>query len=279
MSFPPKKILFPVDFSERCAGASRFVEAMAGRFDAELLVLHAAELVPYYGLPENMHYLEKQLAEFGQDQFKNLRVRRILEKGDDAAQRILELSRAENVDLIMMPSHGYGPYRRFILGSVTAKVLHDADCAVWTGVHLAEGPPLEGLEIRSIVCALDLNPQSGRVLGWARQIAAEYQAALSVVHATPAYETRPARYFDADLRAELAAEAEGVVRKLLETEGVKAEVDILGGEVAPVVSCAAQRLHADLVVIGRSVESGLVGRLRANAYAIIRQSPCPVISV
>jgi nucleotide-binding universal stress UspA family protein len=279
MSFPPKKILFPVDFSERSVGASRFVEALAGRFDAELVLLHVAELVPYYGLPESMHYLEKQLAEFRQDQLRNFRVRRILEKGDDAAERILELSRSENVDLIMMPSHGYGPYRRFILGSVTAKVLHDADCAVWTGVHLAEAPPLEDLGIRRMVCALDLNPQSGRVLGWAKQIAAEYQSAIHVVHATPAYETRPARYFDADLRAELAAEAEGMVRKLMETEGVEAEVDVQGGEVAHVVSCAAQRLHADLVVIGRGVESGLVGRLRANAYSIIRQSPCPVISV
>jgi nucleotide-binding universal stress UspA family protein len=268
-----------VDFSDRCMGASRFVEALAGRFDAELVLLHVAELVPYFGLPESTHYLEKRLAEFRQDQLRNFRVRRILEKGDDAAERILELSRTESVDLIMMPSHGYGPYRRFILGSVTAKVLHDADCAVWTGVHLAEVPPFDNLGIRSIVCAIDLNPQSGRVLGWARQIAAEYQAALSVVHATPAYETRPARYFDADLRAELAAEAEGVARKLLEAEGVKAEVDVQGGEVAHVVSCAAQRLHADLVVIGRSVESGLVGRLRANAYSIIRQSPCPVISV
>ena len=279
MSFPPKKILFPVDFSERSMGASRFVEVLGGRFDAELILLHVAELVPYYGLPESMHYLEKQLAEFRQDEFKNLRVRRILEKGEDAAQRIVELSRAENVDLIMMPSHGYGPYRRFILGSVTAKVLHDADCAVWTGVHLAEAQPLEDRGIHRIVCALDLNPDSARVLGWARQIASEYQAVLHVVHATPAYETRPARYFDADLRAELAAEAEGTVRRLLETEGVEAEVDVQGGEVAHVVSCAAQRLHADLVVIGRSVESGLVGRLRANAYSIIRQSPCPVISV
>lgn len=279
MSFPPKKILFPVDFSERSVGASRFVEALAGRFDAELVLLHVAELVPYYGLPESMHYLEKQLAEFRQDQLRNFRVRRILEKGDDAAERILELSRSESVDLIMMPSHGYGPYRRFILGSVTAKVLHDADCAVWTGVHLAEAPPLEDLGIRRIVCALDLNPQSGRVLGWAKQIAADYQAALHVVHATPAYETRPARYFDADLRTELAAEAEGMVRRLLEADGVEAEVDVQGGEVAHVVRCAAQRLHADLVVIGRAVESGLVGRLRANAYSIIRQSPCPVISV
>ncbi|HVP46287.1 MAG TPA: universal stress protein [Bryobacteraceae bacterium] len=279
MPFPPKKILFPVDFSERALGASRFVEGITGRFDAELILLHVAEPVPYYGLPESVEHLEKRLAAFRRDEFRYYRVRRVLDKGDDAAERILELSRAENVDLIMMPTHGFGPYRRFILGSVTAKVLHDADCAVWTGVHLEETAPVEELHIRNVVCAIDLNAVSERVVEWAKQITNEYHATLQVVHATPAYETRPARYFDADLRAELAAEAEAEVRKLTEAQHVEAEIDVQGGEVANVVSGTAQRLHADLVVIGRSSESGLVGRLRANAYSIIRQSPCPVISV
>jgi nucleotide-binding universal stress UspA family protein len=39
------------------------------------------------------------------------------------------------------------------------------------------------------------------------------------------------------------------------------------------------RLEADLVVIGRGASSGMLGRLRTNAYSIIRQSPCPVVSV
>jgi len=38
-------------------------------------------------------------------------------------------------------------------------------------------------------------------------------------------------------------------------------------------------LPADLLVIGRGSASGVFGRLRTNAYAIIRQSPCPVLSI
>ncbi len=56
-------------------------------------------------------------------------------------------------------------------------------------------------------------------------------------------------------------------------------IDVQGDDVAHVVSCAAQRLRADLVAIGRSSDSGPVGRLRANASSVMRQSPCPVISV
>jgi nucleotide-binding universal stress UspA family protein len=65
----------------------------------------------------------------------------------------------------------------------------------------------------------------------------------------------------------------------MEAQGVEADIEVKGGDVASVVNCLAQRLHSQLVVIGRSLESGLVGLLRTNAYAIIRQSPCPVISV
>ena len=114
----------------------------------------------------------------------------MVEKADDATEKILAVSRAENVDLIMMPTSGIGRYRRFILGSVTAKVLHDADCPVWTGVHLEQAPPLEALRIQNIVCAVDLKPHSERVLEWAQQMSGEYQAALHVVHAIPAYETQ-----------------------------------------------------------------------------------------
>ena len=51
--------------------------------------------------------------------------------------KIVELAHeSPDQTVILMPTHGYGPFRRFILGSNTAKVLHDADCPVWTGVHL-----------------------------------------------------------------------------------------------------------------------------------------------
>jgi len=277
--FPLEKILFPIDFSEHCIGASRFVEVMTGRFEAELVMLHVLELPRYYGFLETVETAETRLALFQRDEFRYFRVRRIVEKADDAAEKILAVSRAENIDLIMMPTSGIGRYRRFILGSVTAKVLHDADCPVWTGVHLEQAPPLEALRIQNIVCAVDLKPHCERVLEWAQQISGEYQAALHVVHAIPAYETRPASYFDAELRLNLEAEGKEAIRNFLHARGVEATIYVHGGETAHVIRCAAQRLRADLMVIGRSSDSGLIGRLRANAYSIIHQSPCPVVSV
>ena len=49
--------------------------------------------------------------------------------------------------------------------------------------------------------------------------------------------------------------------------------------ISQAVSSAASQLEADLVVIGRAASGGMLGRLRTNAYSIIRQSNCPVVSV
>jgi nucleotide-binding universal stress UspA family protein len=69
------------------------------------------------------------------------------------------------------------------------------------------------------------------------------------------------------------------VQAVKDCVGSSAEISVVAEDVAYAVCGAAGREKADLVVIGRSVAEGVLGRLRANAYSIIRQSPCPVISV
>ena len=58
-----------------------------------------------------------------------------------------------------------------------------------------------------------------------------------------------------------------------------AEPLIETGDPPAMICSAAGRLSADVLVIGRGSAAGVFGRLRANAYGIIRQSPCPVVSV
>ena len=60
--------------------------------------------------------------------------------------------------------------------------------------------------------------------------------------------------------------------------GTDVEVCIESGRVSSVVRRAALRHNADLVVIGRGKLQKPLGRLRTSAYAIIRESPCPVLS-
>jgi len=289
--WPPRKILFPVDFSERSINAALDVRTLGQRFHPEITLVYVltppvydvgsmatGSLLVEEAWEEQERRARQDLADFAAKELPDLRVETMVLEGD-AARAIVDHAHCQHADLIVMATHGYGQFRRFILGSVTAKVLHDADCPVWTGVHAEQAIASESQRIESIVCALDLKPHSVSVLEWAQRMTAEYQAALHVVHAVPAYETRPANYFDTDLRRQLVAEGRESVRRFLDACRLDAAIDVEGGDVAHVVSCAAQRFGADLVVIGRSSETGLVGRLRANAYSIIRQSPCPVLSV
>jgi nucleotide-binding universal stress UspA family protein len=61
--------------------------------------------------------------------------------------------------------------------------------------------------------------------------------------------------------------------------GTNFEVCLEGGSAAHVIRAAAFHHEADLVVIGRGSIHETFGRLRTNAYNIIRDSPCPVLSV
>jgi nucleotide-binding universal stress UspA family protein len=289
--FPPKKILFPVDFSDRCSGAAHFVEALVGRFDAELTLLHVVEPVDYlYGSlefggtslndyhAERINQCRRQLDEYLMKELEPFQVRRLLAEGDPA-HKIAEISQQEGIDLVMMPSHGFGPFRRFIIGSVTAKALHDLECSVWTGVHMEAAPPLEQIGCRSVLCAADLGPQSERALKYAGQVAEEYGAELRLVHATPVCESRPGKYMDSEFYASLVGKAREELQHLIDRAGVTAEICIDGGDPAEIVHQVAAKFKADLVVIGRGSAAGGFGRLRTHAYAIIRRSPCPVISV
>jgi len=86
-------------------------------------------------------------------------------------------------------------------------------------------------------------------------------------------------YVDRDWRHVLTENARARIEDLRNSLGAHAEVRIEAGEAPNAVRNCAAALNTDLLVFGRSVEEGVLGRLRTNAYPIIRQSPCPVIGV
>jgi len=67
--------------------------------------------------------------------------------------------------------------------------------------------------------------------------------------------------------------------RLQQRFGIEAELLIEAGDAPHVVCRTVEKENADLLVIGRGSAAGVFGRLRTNAYAIIRQSACPVVSV
>ncbi|HUK15180.1 MAG TPA: universal stress protein, partial [Bryobacteraceae bacterium] len=188
------KILLPVDFSERSVGAARYVRLLAERSQAEAILLHVAVPAPFQLGPmemasmpipdlyrSQMELFQKDLDGLRESELGGIRTRTVVLEGDPAA-RIVEFAHREEAGLIVMPTHGYGPFRRFLLGSVTAKALHDLDCPVWTGPHLENAPKWTSITIRRVACAVDFGLQTRAVLGWGSMMAREFGADLVILH-------------------------------------------------------------------------------------------------
>ena len=274
--FPPKNILFPTDFSERSAAVAPMVVEFVRRFHANLTLLHVPPLFPERSPVEHRLTMDA----FATIEFAGLRVERmILASDNDPASEITGFAQKEKVDLIMMPTHGYGPFRRFLFGSVALKVLHDAGCPVWTSAHSEMPMTYQDIGFRNVVCAIDRSEKSCETLKWASQFAKDYKAKLTIAHAIPSAIAAGAEYMYVDWQEEVADFARSEIANLQKRLGTTAEVNIVSGETACAVGQAAEMAHADLLVIGRSSADGLIGRLRTHAFPIIRQSPCPVVSI
>ena len=287
-----ERILLPVDFSERSYGAARYVEALADKDTTEISVVHVTTPLNYELSAldvggtvltelnaDRSEDLKRQLDSFAEEELRPFHVRRYLLEGDPA-KRLTEFADHQRVSLIVMPTHGYGLFRRFLLGSVTAKVLHDAHCPVWTGVHLEDAPLPDKMQFKKIMVAVDLCPgQALKAISWGSQMAERTGAEMVIAHAYPSVEGRAGEYFDPNWRTYFTQIANDEVMRMQQKLGTNAELILESGDPAHVV-CNLATLHkADLLVIGRGSAAGVFGRLRANAYAIIRQSPCPVVSV
>jgi nucleotide-binding universal stress UspA family protein len=195
-----QRILLPVVLT----GTSRHVihqaAWLAHRFHAEMILLHVVPPLGYpAGLLESGHEItardlhahivqraEKDLDQALRPELDGIAVTRVLLRGDPARE-IVKTARDHNVDLIMMSTHGLGAFYRFLLGSVTAKVLHESHCPVWTGAHLEEAPMHE-FSIRHVVCSVDLSAHSRRTASPAAEIAVAAEATLTLVHITTGVE-------------------------------------------------------------------------------------------
>jgi nucleotide-binding universal stress UspA family protein len=116
---------------------------------------------------------------------------------------------------------------------------------------------------------------------WAHELASAFGARLSIVHAMPSTTLSPETYYlESYMGRVLAGDVRERITKMLSAAGaLDAAIYIQHGAAANVVRAAAEDHRADLVVIGRAAGNGSRGRLRADSYAIIRESPCPVVSV
>jgi nucleotide-binding universal stress UspA family protein len=141
---PVKKLLAPTDFSDTSVETVMNASELAMHFGAELLVVHVIPPIPT--LPSDPHYnfevpayqealqdnAQRQLEETVDGQVsEQVAARTILSHGDPARE-IVRIAKEEQIDMIVIATHGLTGWQHLVFGSVAEKVVRTAECAVLT---------------------------------------------------------------------------------------------------------------------------------------------------
>ncbi len=269
-----KRILVPTDFSELARRAVRHAGAIAQRAGAEVTVLYADPFLP------PPHFTKEQIPDLvrGIEQSKAA-AKELLNRcagetlGPSVTWRAVVaeqepvdaiLATAERIDaeLIVMGTHGRSGVNRFMLGSVTEKVLRQTTRPLMTTRLGREAPP----EPRRVLIPTDLGPASRRSLEIALRHAALFDSTLVLLHVIGEGEEPPASAWE----------------ELLASAGASASLErrVARGEVAERVLQTAEEIAADLIVVGvehkRFRDTTVLG---SDVVKIIRHADVPVLAV
>lgn len=139
-----KKVLVPIDFSRN---ASRIVQegvALSGKFEAEVHILFVAQVfydyseffvphMPVIKFEEDiLSRAREKMGEFIKENFDSCASCKPLVLSGDVAETILVYAEEENIDLIVMGTHGYKGLEKVLFGSIAEKVVKAAPCPVLT---------------------------------------------------------------------------------------------------------------------------------------------------
>jgi len=139
-----EKILVPVDFSDYSKHALKYAIEFAKQFDAELILISVIEPMIYpadfsmgqVAIPAT----DQNLSERVEEELKNLdekeiagkvKSKRIIKSGKPFFE-INETAREEDVDLIIIATHGHTGVEHLLFGSTAEKVVRKAPCPVLT---------------------------------------------------------------------------------------------------------------------------------------------------
>jgi nucleotide-binding universal stress UspA family protein len=134
------KLLVPMDGSDNSFRALNHAIFLSKKTMAEIITLHVMEYLPLVYIESqrtidaiiSQHLEESQsILNKSRDIGNNngVKVETELMKGD-AAANIIDYSRKENFDTIIMGRRGMGKLRELVLGSTSTKVLSHSDCTV-----------------------------------------------------------------------------------------------------------------------------------------------------
>ena len=144
-----KSILVATDFGEAAGAALTYGRALASRFEATLHVLHVAQNIYHNALGAETYAavapdLQTDLEDEARKQLDELLIdsdhsdpptTRALITSSSPAFAIVDYAKDNNIDLIVVGTHGRGALAHIVMGSVAERVVRLAPCPVLTVRH------------------------------------------------------------------------------------------------------------------------------------------------
>lgn len=139
-----KKVLVPIDFSDYSKSALKYAISLTKIFNAEIILIYVVEPVIYppdfsmgqIAIPtvtsEWDERAKEELNKLAKTEFTDAaNVKTIVKTGKPFVE-IIETAREENIDLIIIATHGHSGVEHILFGSTAEKVVRKAPCPVLT---------------------------------------------------------------------------------------------------------------------------------------------------
>ena len=290
------KILFPTDFSECANQALPYALFFARHFQAELHMLHCIDFdrnKPYGSIAHHIDTIEESFPAIYEEidrrmddaikshSTEDIKIVRAHVQEQYSSDAILAYCDDNDIDLIVMGTHGRRGLGYAFLGSVASEVVRLANCPVLTIRQKREYKPF--IEDGHILVPVDFSEHSIKALQYACEIAIKYKARLDIIHVLEEV-TYPQAY----------GVAKGIT-KIMKEKSLKELLKIcdkIVGSKVPYYTYAiagnspyeilnfAEKNGSELIVISTHGLTGLKHFLIGSvADKVVRRAPCPVFTV
>lgn len=289
------RVLVATDFSKASENALDHAALIALKNDAALHVLHVRVPFPNSSIdamardfpdPER---LQAVLERFAHDQMEevalrfNVPVTKHVMSAFDPAQAIADYAQEQDIDLVVVGTHGRGPVGHFFLGSVAERTIRQCPVSV-LAVGGGEAHALEQSSYRKVLVPIDFSVPSTRALAHGAAVARQHGARLLALHVVERV-PHPGFYFS-DQESILGSSEQfhkrlrSALTALTEESSPELRADILVGEgrAYKKICEVARERGVDLIVMGAhglgAIERLLLGSVTER---VVRQAPCPVL--
>lgn len=293
------RILLPTDFSPLADMALDYALELAGKHGASLYLLHAVVLHaddpndPAHHFPD-AEQIRCRLEQTAEDRMANrlavrevpdVEVIRVQRRGISTAPVILEYAGENDIDLIVMSTHGRRGLSHVLLGSVTEEVVRLSPCPVLT--IRGRTPDLPAVAPRVVLVPVDFSEHSVRAVSYAKDICSVYGAEMHLVHVFER-PVHPEIYVGgspiefpgfASLQGSLREALEKIAREAPGPD-VPVTLHVLEGRALSAILEVASEAEANLIVIATHGLSGVAHALLGSVTErVVRRAACPVLTV